>query len=82
VIRDRVVRVSVSRLERSGGRLSPGPAYLLASERTDARGRFCVKGWRPKTAGSYEVTASIAQRGPGVLHDSTCPARVSVSSAR
>jgi hypothetical protein len=76
------VRVTVKLSCFKGGSLLSGPARLVAAVRTNGEGRFRVKDWRPKAVGEYQVLASIAHPGAGLLHDSTCPTTVNVLQGR
>jgi hypothetical protein len=81
-VRHAGVRVTVKLSCFKGGSLLSGPARLVAAVRTNGEGRFRVKDWRPKAVGEYQVLASIAHPGAGLLHDSTCPTTVNVLQGR
>ena len=56
-----------------------GPLHPLEAVRTDARGGFAARGWRPSPAGTYDLWASYPAQPGGLVADSTsCPLRFMV----
>jgi hypothetical protein len=76
-VRHAIVRVSVRSAPRKRADM-PGRAHLVAIARTDGTGRFRVAAWRPPGAGDYQLLATIAHPGHGLMHDTTCPTQLYV----
>jgi hypothetical protein len=56
----------------------PSVHYRLGTVLTDARGRFALRGWRPRHVGTYRVIAAVPDPGHGLLPDTGCQAPVIV----
>lgn len=80
-VRHAIVRVSVRSAPLNRAEI-PGRANVVALARTDDRGSFRVGGWKPRRSGEYQLLATIAHPGQGLIHDSTCPTRVFVRPRR
>jgi hypothetical protein len=81
-VRSGVVRVTARRMLRADGELTYGAVRRLGVVRTDARGRFRLKRWTPPGPGEYQILASIAHPGGGLMHDHSCPITLSVDTRR
>lgn len=64
---------------RGAARLRFGPPRLLATVRTDGKGRFRYTGWVPSFRLLYELWATYAAQQPGVLSDSSCSVALRVA---
>ena len=69
-VRGAVVRVRAHLFSNMNSQIPK--TVLLGIARTNAAGRFVIRGWRPKSTGGYQLESSISNVGPQLQPDSAC----------